>query len=264
MYGYELTRKDGVARITFNRPHLRNAVDPTMMIAIDADLRAIARDETVRCVVIAGEGGCFSSGADLGYFKEIMALSDADRVAKLTSETMAAHHWMETLEAMPQPVIASVRGAVGGSGMAFVMSADLVIASEDSFFTVAHVKIGGSPDGGATYYLPRLLGSRQAKRLCLLGDRFDARKAYDLGLVTDLVPDAELETATEALAQRICASAGLALAGAKALINASFDNDLATQLKAEVESFGRGAATHDFKEGVSAFLDKRAPAFQGR
>jgi 2-(1,2-epoxy-1,2-dihydrophenyl)acetyl-CoA isomerase len=199
----------------------------------------------------------------MSYFRKLFALPDQERIDVLTHGVASGGRWMETFENMPQPVVASVRGAVGGSGMAFILAADFVLASDTSFFTVAHVRIGGSTDGGSTYYLPRLIGSRQAKKLCLLGDRIDARQAQELGLLTELLPDDQLDQATEALVSRLNTAATKALAGTKNLINDSFNNDLPAQLHLEAEAFGRSAATADFLEGVAAFVEKRRPLFTG-
>jgi 2-(1,2-epoxy-1,2-dihydrophenyl)acetyl-CoA isomerase len=263
MDDYLLEIDGAVARIVLNRPHVKNTIDPDMLMAMDDDLQKIANNSEIRCVVLSGAGGNFCSGADMNYFQGLFELPEPERAEKLRQGVLTGGHWMETIEAMPQTVVASVRGAVGGSGMAFICAADFVIASENSFFAVAHVKIGGPPDGGATYYLPRLIGIRQAKKLCMLGDRVNAQQAFEIGLVTELVPDSQLEAATEALSARLASSATRALAGAKSLINNAFNNDLPAHLGLEAACFGDAARTIDFIEGVTAFKEKRRPNFVG-
>jgi 2-(1,2-epoxy-1,2-dihydrophenyl)acetyl-CoA isomerase len=173
------------------------------------------------------------------------------------------HHAVSALRRAAQPVLASVHGAVAGAGMSLLAAADLAIAAADTRFTLAYSKIGASPDGGATYFLPRLVGSRRALELTLLADTFDAQIARDLGLVNWIADNAQLGAETARIAQQLARGASRALAETKRLVNQSFEQTLAGQLDAEVQAFARCAATRDFAEGVSAFVEKRKPDFKG-
>ena len=261
MTGFTWNVCDGVASLRFNRPEVKNTIDPPMLAEISELLGQASEDGSIRCVTVSGAGGDFCSGADIKYFESLFELDDDARVAALERAVSQGGAWMEIMEKMPQPVVASVRGAVGGSGMAFVCCADVVIASESAFFVVAHIHLGAPPDGGATYYLPRLLGTRQAKRLAMLGERISAKEAYELGLVTHLVTDDVLDAETEKIVRRLTRSAPYGLAGAKALINQSYENSLKEQLAAESRYFSEASRTSDFQEGVRAFIEKRRPEF---
>ncbi len=165
---------------------------------------------------------------------------------------------------MPQPILASWLGAVAGGGFSLALAADLAIAAEDAYFSLAYCHIGASPDGGSTYHLPRIVGLRKARELALLGERFDAETARELGIVNWVVPTEALEEETAKLAGRLARGPSRALGETKRLLYASFDNGLEAQLAAEAEAFAGCAATADFAEGVSAFVEKRAAKFQGK
>ena len=145
-----------------------------------------------------------------------------------------------------------------------MMAADLAVASTDAFFTLAYCRIGTSPDGGGSFHLPRIVGLRKAMEIALLGDRFDAETAHGLGLVNYLVPADELEAETEKLARRLADGPAEAIGRTKALLMRSLDSSLEEQLAAEAESFAGCAATADFAEGVTAFVEKRQPRWVGR
>ncbi len=164
---------------------------------------------------------------------------------------------------MPQPIVASLRGAAAGFGLSLALAADLAIAAQDAYFTLAYCRIGTSPDGGSTYHLPRLVGLRKALEIALLGERFDAATARELGIVNWVVPGAALESETAKVARRLAEGPGHALAQTKKLLDASFERTLEAQLAAEAETFAGCAASADFAEGVSAFVGKRAARFSG-
>jgi 2-(1,2-epoxy-1,2-dihydrophenyl)acetyl-CoA isomerase len=190
--------------------------------------------------------------------------ADLPRMGRLVRECAdELHHGILALRRAPKPVLASVHGAVAGAGVSLLLAADLAIAAADTKFTLAYSKIGASPDGGATHALPRLVGSRKALELALLADTFDAETACHLGLVNWVVVAGELVAETERIAQRLARGATRALAETKELVNQSFDHTLAAHLDAEVQAFARCAATRDFAEGVTAFVEKRKPEFKG-
>jgi len=255
---------EGVATVTLNRPEALNALSDDMIAALVAVMARVEVDEATRCVVLRGAGDHFMAGGDVKGFHGRLAETPAERGAHFRAKIHRLHPAIVAMRRMPKPVVASLRGAAAGFGLSLALAADLAIAAEDAFFTLAYCLIGTSPDGGSSYHLPRLVGLRKAMEIALLGERFDAETAHRLGLVNWVVPGADLEVETAKLAARLAGGPGHALAETKALLNASFDNQLEAQLALEAESFTSCATTRDFAEGVTAFVEKRSPKFQGR
>jgi len=161
-------------------------------------------------------------------------------------------------------VIASVEGAAAGFGMSLMLACDLAIAAETSYFSLAYISIATSPDGSGTFFLPRIVGLRRAMEISLLGERFDAKRAFELGLINRVVTAERLGAETEALAARLAKGPTHAYGATKRLLNASLDRPLEAQLEAEAMSFANCSTTADFVEGITAFTEKRKPAFKGR
>jgi 2-(1,2-epoxy-1,2-dihydrophenyl)acetyl-CoA isomerase len=256
-----LTIADGVATLALDRPKALNALDDAMATAIGAAAARCEVDPAVRAVIVAG-GEHFMAGGDLRSFAQRLGTGEGS-VAAFAALIHRVHAGIVTIHRMPKPVIASVRGACAGFGLSLMMACDLAVAADDAYFTLAYVNIGTSPDGGSTYALPRIVGTRRAMELALLGDRFGAADALHLGLVNRVVAPDRLAAETAALAARLAAGPALAIARTKRLVNASLDNTLEAQLEAEAEAFAHSAVTADFAEGVSAFLAKRKPQFRG-
>ncbi|APF37064.1 Enoyl-CoA hydratase/carnithine racemase [Chelatococcus sambhunathii] len=253
-------RAEGIASIRFNRPQVLNALDEAMVAALRAAVETAARDERVRVVVISGEGRGFMAGGDVSRFHA--AGPEAPALVQRLIEPF--HEAVARLAEMPKPVIASLHGPVAGAGLSIALLADLAIAADDAQFTLAYARIGASPDGSATWSLPRVVGLRKALELALLADTVDATEALRLNLVNRVVPRERLEAETEALATRLAAGPALAYARIKRLMRTSLDRDLPAQLAEEASAFTTCAASADFAEGVSAFVAKRAPRFTGR
>ena len=250
---------EGVATITLNRPQVMNALDAEMIRRLRAACEQVERDAAVRVVVIRGAGSAFLAGGDVSVFRSSLA-----RMPQLVREWAGEfHHAVLSLRRAPKPVLASAHGAVAGAGVSLLAACDLAIAAADTTFTLAYSRIGASPDGGATYFLPRIVGCRKALELMLLSDAFDAQTALDVGLVNRVVSAEQLVAETARMAQRLAGGATRAFSETKQLVNQSYERTLAAQLQAEVDAFARCAATRDFAEGVSAFVEKRKPDFQG-
>jgi 2-(1,2-epoxy-1,2-dihydrophenyl)acetyl-CoA isomerase len=251
-----LRREGGIAHLRFNRPQSLNALDSATAKALLAASEELARDSTVRAVVLSGEGKGFMAGGDLAQMKADPQSIPAQLIDPL-------HAALLKLAALDAPVIASVHGVVAGAGVSVMLAADLAIAAEGTRFVLAYLNIGASCDGGASFALPRVVGLRKALEIALLNESFDATEALRLALVNRIVPAAELEAETTKLAQRLANGPTRAIGRMRRLMRRSFASDFAAQLDAEKEAFSASTATRDFAEGVQAFLDKRPPRFEG-
>lgn len=256
---YELD--GGVAILTLNRPESLNAVNPDMVAGLLAASALAADDPVARAVVVRGAGKSFMAGGDLRWFREQLALPVAQRQSGFAELIAGVHAAIVNFKRMDKPLIAAVHGAVAGFGLSLMLAADLALAADDAYFTLAYSNIALSPDGGATWSLPRHIGMKRAMEVALLGDRFDARRALELGLINRVVPKGVLEQESMALAARLAAGAAEALARTKALLDQSFDNPFEDQLLAEQRCFVECASEADFAEGLAAFFAKRKPVF---
>jgi 2-(1,2-epoxy-1,2-dihydrophenyl)acetyl-CoA isomerase len=250
-----LVGRDGpIARLQFNRPAQLNALDRATAQAFAQACRDLASDHSVRAVIIDGAGRAFTAGGDLAELR-------ADPTGAAIGLIGPMHEAIVLLAEMRAPVIASLHGAVAGAGMSLALACDFAIAAEGTRFTLAYASIGTSCDLSGSWSLPRLVGLRKALEIALLSEPFDAAEALRLGLINRVVSAAELEAQTLALARRLASGPALAIAQLKRLMHISFEHDLRGQLDAERAAFLRCAATHDFAEGIDAFLAKRAPKF---
>ncbi len=260
-----LTEIDGpIARITFNRPQARNALTSGMVSDMAAFLQKIEHDPEVRCVILAGAGEHFMAGGDVAGFGEALNAPQEEREADFIRRARSAMPIFEVFERLSKPVIAKVRGAAAGASIGWVAAADFVLISDTALFVFAHIHLGASPDGALTWHLPRAVGLRKAKELVLLGGRLTAQEALAAGLANRLVPNADLDAETEALAKRLATGPTIAIGRSKLLLNQASANSQLRQMELEAESFGACAASDDFVEGVTAFTGKRKAAFKGR
>ena len=250
----------GIATITLNRPQVMNALDAGMITQLRAACEQARDNPAVRVIVLRGNGPAFLAGGDVALFHANLPQLP-EMVERLAGEL---HFAIIALRDAAKPVLASVHGAVAGAGVSLLAAADLAIAAADTKFTLAYSRIATSPDGGSTYFLPRMVGTRKALELMLLADPFDAATALDLGVVNWVVPAAELPQATDKLARRLLNGPTVAYGETKALVNRTFERPLALQLDAEAQAFARCAGTQDLAEGVTAFVEKRKPGFKGR
>lgn len=250
---------DGIARLTLNRPDASNGLDLPMAEALFAAAQDVKARDDVRVVVLSGAGKRFCAGGDVKSF------ADAENTEKhFRAITLALHGAITLLTGLDAPVIASVHGSAAGAGMGLVASSDLVIAAESTKFVMAYTAIGLTPDGSTSYFLPRIIGLRRAVELSLTNRTLSAAEAHDLGLITTVVPDAELTAATDALATTLASGPTKAFGGVKRLFASSMTSSLEAQLTKESEGITAAGLSADGREGVQAFVAKRAPVFTGR
>ena len=213
-----LTREGAVATLTLNRPDALNTLDLTMMDALVCCTADLARDDAVHVVVVRGAGRHFMAGGDIRMFAGQLNEPPATRSAQFQRIVEGLHAAIENLHRMPHPVICCVHGAVAGFGLSLMNACDLVIAADDTYFASAYRQIALTPDGGGSWSLPRLVGTRKAMEILMLGDRFGATEALALGLVNRVVPAAELDAATDAMANALAAGPMLAVRNTKRLV----------------------------------------------
>lgn len=257
---------DGIATITLNRPQVLNALDRTLSTALTAIFDKVSADPAVRVVVIRGAGDAFMAGGDIQFFNRKLKEGLApEALGEAIAELVKAGQALAlAVKRIPKPVIASIHGGCAGWGVSLMLGCDLAIAADNAKFTLAFINLGTTPDGGATYYLPRVVGQKRAAEIAMLSDRFGAAEAERWGLINRVVPLSELQEATMKMAARLARGPGAAYARTKALLQASSGHSLDEQLDAETGSFAACAMTADFAEGVSAFLEKRPPSFTGK
>jgi len=222
-----------------------------------AAIRA-SEDRAVRAVLLTGAGRMFSAGGDLKSF----AAQGDGLPAHLKELAGMLHLTISRLVRMDAPLIVAVNGAAGGGGMSFVLAADLVIAAESAKFAMAYTRAGLSPDGGSTYFLPRIVGVRRALELALTNRVLTAREAMDWGIVNKVVPDAQLQAEADALARQLASGATHALGAAKRLLHHSFSESLETQMELEAQAIAEQARGAHAREGIAAFIAKRPPNYR--
>ncbi len=250
----------GLLTITMNRPERKNALNPEMVAGLLEAARRAADDPEVRAVLLKGAGGSFCVGGDVK--------SMAAGRAPLPFEVKMANlrRGMEVsriLHQMPKPVVAQLDGAAAGAGLSMALSCDLRIASESCKITTAFAKVGFSGDYGGTYFLTQLLGSARARELYLMSPILTARDAHAIGLVTKVVPDAEIDAAAHELALSLAQGPSIALGYIKRNINNAEHLPLEDCFDGEAIHHTRCSDTEDHKEAAKAFVEKRKPAFKG-
>ncbi len=256
-----VSEADGVRTLTFNRPAAFNSFDLAMKGAILTALADASADTSVRAVVITGSGRAFSAGQDLKEHLELVRAQDPRLGTTVRDFYNVA---ISMIVGMPKPVVAAVNGAAAGAGAAFSYACDLRIAGTSASFSMAFAGVALSADSGASFTLPRLVGAGRASRMMLLGERVDAAEALRIGLVDEVVPDAELASRTIALAGALAKGPTRAYAWIKASMHAAATSDLAAALELENQAQADLFAGADHHEAIRAFVEKRAPRFEGR
>ena len=250
--------ESGVATLTLNRPEVFNSFNGKMALLLQNQLDACEADPNIRAIVITGEGKAFCAGQDL---KEVTTPELHPGFKKILEE-----HYnpiITRIRAIEKPMIAAVNGVAAGAGANIALACDIVVASEKASFIQAFSKIGLVPDSAGSFFLPRLIGFQKASALMLLGDKVSAAQAQDLGMIYKVFPPETFHQEVHNLALHMAQLPTKALGLTKKLLNASFNNTLEQQLALESKLQIQAANSNDYKEGVSAFVEKRKPNFKG-
>ncbi len=253
--------EENIATLTLNRPEAMNALNPQLGEDLVDAVTRCRSDANVRAVVLKGAGRAFCAGGDLKAFSGFL---QDDPVAAFRTLAMRLHAGIIEIRHMEKPVIAQVHGVAAGAGMSIALACDLTIAAESAQFIMAYSRIGLSPDGSSTYFIPRLVGPKRALEIFYTGDSIPAPEAQRMGLINRVFPDADLDKETRAFARRLAQGPTVALGRAKELVYRSLGETLETQLEHERDFIALSAVTEDFQEGVQAFIQKREPKFKGR
>ena len=248
-------KEERVAVIFIDRPRFMNALNTETLKELEHCLRSLDERDEVRVVLMTGRGRCFVAGADV---KEMQGMSpeEAFHFSRL------GHRVMDLIQEMGKPVIAVVNGFALGGGLELALSCDLIIASEKARLGLPEVNVGVFPGFGGTQRLSRLIGMSKAKEMIFTGEAVDSKRAYEIGLVNQVLPDGELLSRTKELAATMAEKSGEALKLAKKAMNQGWETSLSAGLAVERELFFRCFAHPDQKEGMSAFIEKRKPAFK--
>jgi 2-(1,2-epoxy-1,2-dihydrophenyl)acetyl-CoA isomerase len=247
----------GIAKLRLNRPDRLNALDYALAESLLAALDRVSHDASVKVVTLTGEGRAFMAGGDLSVFH-----SAGENAPQAAGKLIALFHQIiRSIRHMRPTVIAGVQGAVAGGGLGLALACDLVVAADNASFVPAYTRIGTSPDGGTTWSITRLIGQRRALEWIMLGDPMTAEAARDIGLINRVVTADALAAEVAALAARIAAGPAFAFASVKRLVHQAPVNPFDVQLEAERDGFIAAAATQDFREGITAFFERRPAKF---
>ncbi|MEX2177553.1 MAG: enoyl-CoA hydratase-related protein [Gemmatimonadaceae bacterium] len=248
---------EGVSTVTLNRPDVLNAFNRRMAQELQSALAHAAEDPAIRAVLLTGAGRGFCAGQDLG--EAMAAKLDLGEIVKTSYNPI-----ITAIREMDKPVVCAVNGVAAGAGANLALACDVVIAAEDASFIQSFSKVGLVPDTSGTFFLPRLVGPARAAALMFFADKLPATKALEWGMIYQVVPSTVLLETANSLTRQLAAMPTRGLALTKRALNASFANDLQSQLALEQELQGQAGRTEDYAEGVQAFLEKRKPAYVGR
>lgn len=252
---YEVS--EGIGYVTINRPKALNALNMDVLTDLYAAFTEIETDETVKAVIVTGEGKAFVAGADIAQMSQLNALEGREMM-------IMGHKVMNLIEAVEKPVIAAVNGFALGGGCELAMACDIRIASEKAKFAQPEVGLGIIPGFGGTQRLARLVGKGMAKYMIMTAEMISAAEAYRIGLVEKVAAPEELMDEAVKVAKTIASKAPIAIATAKSAINNGFDMDMKSASKFEIETFTAAFGSEDKTEGMAAFLEKRAPEFKNK
>ena len=244
----------GILLLRINRPEAKNALNQEVRQQLAAHFQAAGKDEAVKAIVITGNGEAFAAGAD------IKAMADAGAVEMMLRRN---HEYWEAIARCPKPVVAAVNGYALGGGCELAMHADIIVAGEGATFGQPEVRVGIMPGAGGTQRLARAVGKFRAMLICMTGQSFSGREAFEMGLVSKVVPDGEVLDSALAIARTIAAMPPLAIQQIKEVLLAGQDAPLETALMLERKAFQLLFASADQKEGMKAFQEKRKPSYRG-
>ncbi len=254
----ECTREDGVGRIVFDRPDAHNAINERMGEELPDAAQKLASDDDVRCIALTANGATFNTGADL-----TMLSGDGSDEPIIRSLANGLHEFVSQLVHAPKPVVTGVNGVAAGGGFGPAICGDIVLAAESARFEFAYPRIGFSGDGGSTYLLPRLVGFRRAQEIAFRDEPISSGEAEEIGLVTEVVDDGELDGRLADEAARLASGPTNGYAETKRLLTQSFETPLDAQLADEAGSIARLTNTEDFARGHAAFGSDDEPEFVG-
>lgn len=249
----------GIARLTLNRPDAANGMNLQMAQEVLQAINICEQESLLRALIIQANGKMFSAGGDVKSF----ANAGDNIVIEIRQIMHHLHQAVAQLAQLPAPVIIAVNGMAAGAGFSLACGGDIVIAAESAQFTMAYTAIGLSPDVGASWYLPRLVGQRRAQELMLTNRRLTATEALDWGIITQVVADDALSETVEALANKLSRGPTRAYAAVKHLLHASSQQGLESQLELEARYMASLAASKDGRGGINSFINKEKPSFTG-
>jgi 2-(1,2-epoxy-1,2-dihydrophenyl)acetyl-CoA isomerase len=252
--------RNHVGHIMFNRPDAANGINLELARDFSDAIRRYQENPSVRALLLSGSGKLFCAGGDL---KAFAAQPPSELPGYLREVTHFLHGAISTFAHMSSPVIAAVHGSAAGAGFSLACACDFVFAAESAKFTLAYSRAGLTPDGSATYFLPRIVGFRRALELAITNPVLTAEQARSLAIATQVVPDTQLLDRARAFAEQLAAGPTLAFGGVKRLLLDSVANNLETQMALETDWISQMARTHDGREGIEAFVGKRPPQFKG-
>ena len=250
--------ENAVARITFNRPQVFNSMHHAMRMGILEVLEVCEKDPDIRAVYITGTGKAFCAGEDLQEVTDPNGPSLAEIISTGYNPIVLK------IRHLDKPVVAAVNGVAAGAGANIALACDITVATESASFTQAFSKIGLIPDSGGTWTLPRLVGFQRATALMMLSDKISATEAAAMGMIWKVFPDESFAADSLKLAETLAQMPTRGLALTKQALNQSFSNDFASQTFVEDKLQTLAGQTHDYREGVAAFLEKRKPVFKGK
>lgn len=251
-------QEQGVATISLNRPEVYNALNDEITYELQDAFKAVAKDESVRVVVLTGEGKAFCSGQDL------KAASGQEKRSFLDSLHKRYNPIIRAMRTLPKPIVCRLNGVAAGAGCSLALAADVIVASEEATLIEVFINIGLVPDSGSSYFLPRLVGMAKAFELCSMGTRVKAKEAVEMGLITKAVAPDQLDAAVKEYVDYYAQAPTKAIGLIKKMLNKSATSSLDEMLEYEAYAQEIAGSSHDYKEGVTAFLEKRKPRFLGK
>lgn len=246
--------------LILNQPRVHNAFHPKLAKALEEALERAAIDPKVRAVILRGAQGTFSAGGDLKYFYRNLK-NPAEAFRQISTQLNQA---VELITTMPKPVIAAVQGPAYAAGFGLAISCDMVVATHQATFSPSFINIALAPNAGSTFFLPRILGPKRAMEAFFRGRIYSASESLELGIVNHVWAEEDFEEKLTHLVEELAARPTLSLGRIKKLMKFSLQQDFATQVELEKEEIAASSLSEDFKEGVTAFIEKRQPKFQGK